>query len=281
MKKNRAVQGKIKERIHDRQNQEVHVFGQAVQKSDIFKFFGLISFFVISIAACFLVWPYIKGCFEPGGVDRVVADVQSAGPLGALVLFAFQVLQIIVAFIPGEVTQVAAGMMYGPWLGALLIAAGCVASSAFVYVLVRKLGAPFVQDLVPQRFVNFIDKLEETNRLNIIVFILFLIPGLPKDAFTYVVPLTKMSMRDFLGISTCGRLPGIIMSTYAASGLLNGKIEQSIIIFAIFGALAVLFLIFHQKVMDKLSATKARRVVGNLTASTTPLPKISAVKEEL
>ena len=115
------------------------------------------------------MWPYIKGCFEPGGVDRVVADVQSAGPLGALVLFAFQVLQIIVAFIPGEVTQVAAGMMYGPWLGALLIAAGCVASSAFVYVLVRKLGAPFVQDLVPQRFVNFIDKLEETNRLNIIV----------------------------------------------------------------------------------------------------------------
>ena len=54
----------------------------------------------------------------------------------------------VVAFIPGEVTQMAAGLLYGPWIGALVILAGCVLSSAFVYVVVKRLGSPFVQKMV-------------------------------------------------------------------------------------------------------------------------------------
>ena len=117
--------------------------------ADIFKFVGLIAFFVIMIVVVVLIWPMIHELFKPGGVDRVTSDIRNAGPWGFLILLAIQFLQIVVAFIPGEVVQVAAGMIYGPWLGALIIWLGCVISSSFIFALVHKLGAPFDANKVP------------------------------------------------------------------------------------------------------------------------------------
>ena len=91
--------------------------------------------------------------------------------------------------------QLAAGMMYGPWLGAALILVGCVISSAFIFELVHRLGAPFVQSTVPVKYMDKFREFEKTGKLNSIVFILFLIPGMPKDVFTYIVPLTDMPMK--------------------------------------------------------------------------------------
>lgn len=128
------------------------------------------------------------------GVDRVIERIQDAGAAGVLVLLALQFIQVVVAFIPGEVTQMAAGMLYGPLWGSLLILFGCAISSAFVYELVHRLGAPFVKDLISDQHLKKFQDFEKTERLNIIVFILFLIPGLPKDTFTYIVPLTDMKL---------------------------------------------------------------------------------------
>ena len=111
-------------------------------------------------------------------------------------------------------------MLYGPWVGAAVILVGCMISSAFIFVLVHKLGAPFVQSMVPTNYLEKFRRFEKTGKLNIIVFVLFLIPGLPKDVFTYLVPLTDMNMRTFLLLSNVGRIPGIIVSTYAADGLM-------------------------------------------------------------
>ena len=74
--------------------------------------------------------------------------------------------------------------------------------------------------------------------------------------FTYLVPLTDMKMKDFLVLSNLARAPGIIVSTYAANGIMQGDIIQSAIIFAIGAALAVLGLIFRENLMD---------IVGKIT----------------
>ncbi|MEG1253532.1 MAG: hypothetical protein RSD25_01265, partial [Raoultibacter sp.] len=109
------------EKAHEGLEQQVKVAGHTMTKADIFKFAGLLVFFAIMAVTCYLLWPLMADIFEPGGVDRVIADVRGAGPLGVLILFALQFMQIVVAFIPGEVTQVAAGILYGPWWGTLLI----------------------------------------------------------------------------------------------------------------------------------------------------------------
>lgn len=241
-----------KEELHEMAEQEVTVRGHKMEKGDIIKFVGLIAFFAIMVFICVMLWPYFHDLFEPGGIDRIINDVRGAGPVGFLILLGLQFLQIVVAFIPGEVVQVTAGMLYGPWIGAFIILLGCVISSAFIFVLVHKLGAPFVQSMVPAKQYEKFRTFEKTGKLNIIVFILFLIPGLPKDVFTYLVPLTDMKMRTFLVLANVARIPGIIVSTYAADGLVDGRIGESVIIFIVAALIAGLGIAFRGPLMKFL-----------------------------
>ena len=107
-----------REAVREKAQEVTTVRGREMTRGDIFKFGGLIAFFALMVLVVVLVWPYVHEVFEPGGLSRVINDVRNAGPLGFLILLAMQFMQIVVAFIPGEVVQMAAGMMYGPWLGA-------------------------------------------------------------------------------------------------------------------------------------------------------------------
>lgn len=225
-------------------------------KADLFKFGGLVAFFVLMAVVCVAIAPLIMELTEPGGVERVVQDVRNAGPAGVLILLGMQFLQVVVAFIPGEVVQVAAGMMYGPWGGAAVVLLGCVISSAFIFLVVHKLGAPFVRAMIPEKWMGKLEDFEETDKLDVMVFVLFLIPGLPKDVFTYLVPLTDMGMRNFLVLSTVGRIPGILMSTLAADGLMEGNIMRSVLLFLVAAGIAALAIVFHEKIMHAFAKKK-------------------------
>ena len=241
-----------KEALKQRAQEETSVHGHKMTRGDIFKFAGLAAFFVVMALIVALLWPYMHELFEPGGLDRVIEDVRGAGPLGVLILLAMQFLQIVVAFIPGEVVQMAAGMMYGPWLGGLVILVGCVVSAAFIFVVVHRLGAPFVQDMVPTKYLDKFRAFEETGKLDIVVFILFLIPAMPKDVFTYLVPLTNMPMKKFLVLSNVARIPGILISTYAADGLVDGRFTQSLVIFGVVAVIALICVVFRDRIMGLL-----------------------------
>lgn len=256
----------LKERAHERKkefhakaDEETQLHGKPVRRGDIFKIVGLVAFVAIIALLGWLLWPYIHTLFEPGGIDEVINDVRNAGPLGFLILLALQFLQIVVAFIPGEATQMAAGMLYGPWLGGLVILVGSILSSAFVFVVVHRLGAPFVRDIVSGKWLEKFERFEQSGKLELTVFILFLIPAMPKDVFTYLVPLTSMRMRNFLLLSNIGRIPGILISTYAASGLVDGNMWQSIIILAVVAVIAVVCVIFREQIIgavEKLAKKK-------------------------
>ena len=242
-----------REAIQERANEETEVRGKPVRRGDIFKIVGLVIFVAILALLSWLLWPYVHTLFEPGGIDTVINDVREAGPWGFLILLALQFLQIVVAFIPGEATQMAAGMLYGPWLGSLLIFIGCLLSSAFVFVVVHKLGAPFVRDMVSEKWMQKFDRFQESGKLELTVFILFLIPAMPKDVLTYLVPLTEMRMRSFMVLSNVARIPGILISTYAASGLVDGNVWQSIVILVVLCIVAVVCMIFREQLMSAVA----------------------------
>ena len=227
-----------------------------IPASDIFKIVGLVGFFVLMAVTMYFLWPYVKEIFEPGGTQNLIARIREAGFAGVGILFGVQLLQVIVAFIPGEVTAVVAGMLYGPWLGGLLILVGGAVASAIVYWIVHLLGAPFVQDLVPKGFLAKFEEYERNGKFSVIVFVLFLIPGLPKDVFTYIIGLTDMKCSTFVLLSTVARAPGVLVTTYAASGIATGDYMESIIIFAVFAAIAVVGLIFRDKIMEAIGAKK-------------------------
>lgn len=243
---------------HEKGSRDTPGRARKLKRDDVIKFVGLLVFFALMVLICVFLWPYLSEIFEPGGIDRVINQVRDAGSIGFLILLGLQLLQIIVAFIPGEAVQIAAGLLYGPWLGSLIILIGCMLSSAFIFLLVHKLGAPFVQSMVPAKYLEKFREFEKTGKLNIVVFALFLIPGLPKDVFTYLVPLTDMNMRTFIGLSSVGRLPGILVSTYAADGLINGRITESVIMFIIATIIVILGFVFQKRII-KLIERRGRR----------------------
>ncbi len=236
--------------------QTISVFGHKVAKSDLIKIVGLVAFIVILGVIVAALWPSLSVVFEEDGVNKLIERIQGMGAAGVLVLLGLQLLQIIVAFIPGEVVQVAAGMLYGPLFGSIIILFGCVISSALIYELVHRLGAPFVRSMVSEEHMVKFYEFERSGKLNVIVFILFVIPGMPKDVFTYLVPLTNMRMRNFLLITTIARIPGVIISTYAAAGLADGDVQTSLIIFGIAAVLCLLGIVFRERIMSLFAAQK-------------------------
>lgn len=223
---------------------------RGINRADALKFAGLVAFIAIMAIIVMVAWPYIADVFSEGGVDRLVERVRNAGAAGVLILLGMQFLQIIVAFIPGEVVQLAAGLMYGPWIGALIILVGCVISSSIIFKLVHTLGAPFVQDMVSTEHLDKFKAFEASGKLDIIVFILFLIPGMPKDVFTYIVPLTDMPYKKFITLTTIGRIPGVVGSTYAAAGFANGEFIGPVIVLVVLAVIAVVAIVFRDKILS-------------------------------
>lgn len=235
------------------QEKEITLFGKKIKQSDLIKLVGLVVFIVLITAIVVAIWPTLSIVFEPGGVETLIELITSQGPLGVLILLGMQLLQIIVAFIPGEVVQIAAGMMYGPLWGSVVILVGCVLSSMVVYGLVHKLGAPFVRSMVGEKQLLKFRQFELSGKFGVTVFILFLIPGFPKDVLTYIVPLSDMNLRTFLLLSTIGRTPGVIISTYAAAGLADGNIVTSVIIFVVAALIAIIVLLLRNRIIDAIS----------------------------
>ncbi len=255
--------GDCKKTVREKAQSETTVRGRTMEKGDVYRFIALIAIFAAAVVAVVLMWPTLKDLFSEGGVNRLVEHVRGAGAAGVVILLGLQLFQVIVAFIPGEVVQIAAGLMYGPWLGALIMVVGALMSSALVYQLVHKLGAPFVQKMAPQKYLEKISKFEESNKFEVVVFLLFLIPGLPKDAFTYLLPLTRIRMRPFLVLTTIARTPAIVASTVAASGFADGNIALSVVIMVVVGGIAVVGIIFQNRIIDFVSS----RVKGEREAS--------------
>ncbi len=134
-----------------------------------------------------------------------------------VVFMGIQALQVIVFAIPGEFVQIAGGFLFGGWVGTLLSVAGILIGSTIAFFLARLLGRPFVAALFSADQVERVERLLASPSARTIFFLLFLIPGIPKDILCYVAGASPISFWFFVGASTLGRLPGI-----AGSSIIGG-----------------------------------------------------------
>jgi uncharacterized membrane protein YdjX (TVP38/TMEM64 family) len=149
-----------------------------------------------------------------GSVRRIRTWIEGWGAVAPLVFMAIQAIQVIVFAIPGEFVQIAGGYLFGGLLGIVLSLGGILVGSTVAFFLSRWLGRPFVAAVVPRAQLERVEKLLESRSSRIVFFLLFLIPGIPKDILCYLAGLTPMSFIFFLAISTVGRLPGIAGSSF-------------------------------------------------------------------
>lgn len=140
--------------------------------------------------------------------------ILEAGIWGPLIFIALQILQVAVAFIPGELTQLAGGWIFGTFLGTVYSVVGITIGSVFNFYIARFLGIRFVEAVAGKSNLEKFEKFLNTPRVFEIFFLLFLIPGMVKDVLTYFAGLTRMKLWGFLLISTLGRLPALTVSSY-------------------------------------------------------------------
>ena len=204
----------------------------------------LVVLFLVIIGIVWLIAklcsPLIDMLSDPATQAQFESWVNSLGILGVGIMLLIQIAQIVIAFIPGEFVQVMAGVMYGTWGGLALCLTGCVLASAIIFTLIRRLGRDFVVKFFGEEQLAKYDFLQDSSKLETLVFILFLIPGLPKDVLTYIVPLSPISLKNFLVLSTAGRIPGMVASTLIGSSVTDANWPLIIGIFVVVIAVALL-----------------------------------------
>ena len=169
--------------------------------------------------------------------------ISSFGPYAPLAYILLQILQVVIAPIPGGAIEFLGGYLFGVKAGLIYSMIGLMLGSWLAFSLARVFEKIAVEKFVSEKTRKKFDYLVEHEGV-ILSFILFLLPGFPKDALCYILGLTPMHLGIFLIISTIGRIPGTLMAIlqgakafehqYYTFGMLLGGSFLIILIFYIY-----------------------------------------------
>ncbi len=213
---------------------------------------GLIAFFVLLSIMTYLAIPVIQSLSTEEGRVELQNTVESFGALAPLFFVLFCIFQVVIAIVPGEPVEILGGILFGPFWGFLLCFIGMTLGSILVFYLVKSIGKPLLDAIISKERYAKLKFLHNEKKLEIIVFILFLIPGTPKDALTFFAPVTKIKPSRYFVYSNLARIPSIISSTLIGANLSDGNFLLSVIIFLITVAIAIIGIFFNDKFMAKV-----------------------------
>ena len=200
-------------------------------------FFGLITYFIGR--------PLVEYFREP---ERFREWVDSHGLWGRLIFIGMVILQVFLAFIPGEPLEFGAGYAFGAIEGAILCEIGATVGGILVFLLVRKLGVPFVEVFFPIERIRSMRFLRDSKKLNTLTFIIMFIPGTPKDLISYFMGLTDMRLITWVWISAVARIPSIVTSAVAGSALGQNNFITAIVVSAVTLAVSGAGLLIYRKI---------------------------------
>ena len=187
--------------------------------------------------------------------EKAIAFINSYHPYDEFVFISLQILQVVVAPIPGEVTGLIGGYLYGPLLGTVYSTIGLTIGSWFAFFLARIFGLPFVEKIVKPEIIQKYDHIVE-HRGAFVSFILFLIPGFPKDCLCYIMGLSHMTTATFLIVSTIGRLFGTILLSVCGSYAHQHQYYALIIAFGVSGIFIILAYLYRERLLKTLRKKK-------------------------
>ena len=218
-----------------------------MKKRDI-KTISFIIFIVAVALITILSIPMIMSFKDP---EVIKAFVEKFGILSVLVLLLLQIFQIIVALIPGEFVEFVAGTLYGWHFGFLICILGIAIGEFIIFKIVRVLGHEFVEKVAGSENLKKLKFLQNEKKLKTIAFILYFIPGTPKDILTYAFPLTKIKLKDFLVISILARVVSVVSSTYAGDSFADKNFMKLAIVYGIVGVVSIVGLLIKKIWEDK------------------------------
>lgn len=206
--------------------------------------FGIFLLF-LGVVCVVVGRPLIRFVSEP---ELFRAWVEDHGLWGQIAFMGMMILQVFVAFIPGEPFEIGAGYAFGAIEGTLLCIAGTLVGSAIVFLFVKRFGTRAVSVFYSAEKIRSFRWIRNTKRLKTVLFIVFIIPGTAKDILTYMAGLTKLTLSQFLVISTIARVPSIVTSTVGGNALGKGNYLFALIVFALTLAVSAAGVLIYRKI---------------------------------
>ena len=176
--------------------------------------------------------PYLSAFIDP---ERAKKMIIGAGAWGPVVFILMQVLQVLIAPLPGQITGLIGGYLFGPFLGVLYTMIGATIGFTIIFVLTRRFGRPFAERFVNKKYLDKFDYLTKEKGV-LVFFLIFLLPAFPDDLISFIAGLTTIKISTLVFISVLGRLPGYVVLSLSGHGLTYDNLKPvfvTVILFAI------------------------------------------------
>ena len=223
----------------------------------------LLGYGVLLLAICLLLYYYRdahlllrKTIHFFANTENLKEFIDSFGFYAPLIFMGLQILQVVAAPIPGDLTGFLGGYLFGMVPGLVYSVIGLTLGSLFAFLISRRFGMPFVSRFVGQETLQKFDHLMRRQGA-LFTFIIFIIPGTPKDYFCFLLGLSPMNIVTFLVVSTLGRFPSTLFLTMQGQAV---KSEDYRFFFMALGAaliIIVLAMIYRGQIERWLKAKKA------------------------
>lgn len=198
----------------------------------------LVGLFFLGIIAIVIMVKFAPQLIELVQNPQRFADYLNAfGFWGSIIFVFFEILQVIIALIPGDLFHISAGFIYGMPMGFILAYAGEVIGALVAFSMAKFFGADIVKKFVSEERIQKTSELINSAKGTFGILVLCLIPGIPKDILIYVAGITPVKPLRFLIIFLVCRIPDIFIKASGGSVLYAGNTTGLIIVIA---ALAVL-----------------------------------------
>jgi len=201
---------------------------------------AVVGLAVVLVGTYLLVRAYAPFLLD---AEAMRAWVGEFGAFAPLVFIIAQVAQVIVAPIPGQVTAVVGGYLFGPVAGTAYSMVGVTVGSVIAFLIAQRYGRPVVERMIDgallDRFDGFVETLGVPG-----LFLFVVIPGLPDDVICFLAGLAHFRLFVFVGVMFIGRLPAYIVTNFAGDGLATGTVLEAVVLVA---ALIVFSLYAYRK----------------------------------
>lgn len=214
-----------------------------------------VFFIALMIGITIFLFPKVLELRDEAAQEQLKHYIDDIGFWGWLLMLGFQILQVVIAFLPGEPVEIIMGVLFGPLWGTLTCMLGIAIGTIIIFQLAKWIGMPFINLFIDPDKLSQYRFLNTTSKRDATVFTLFFIPGTPKDLLTYFVPFIKMKPSRFIIISIFARIPSIVTSTILGHSIGDQNWILVIIMAVVILVIAVAGLLINRWYMKKYSQT--------------------------
>ncbi len=220
------------------------------KKSKVIKIAILIFVALFCIALTIILIPFINSLRTDEGKEQVERVIEQLGIFGPVVFVAAEIVQIILALIPGGPVEVIGGALFGPVKALILCEIGIFIATIIVHRLVKKIGKPIVNMFVSEDKFKKFKFLHDEKKLELVVFIFLMIPGTPKDVITYIASLTDIKALRFYVLAAVARIPALTLCVLFGDSLQERNYTLAVIVFAITAVIGITGILLNNRITE-------------------------------